>query len=386
MRPDADAADRRWAVRKAAREWFRVEIIDEPMLHAVERAYPDDRKRTGLAFRILMFGFTFLGLEAAIVLSALVFEPSAGTFGVLALSAGIAAVMVTEYLTGPLARRQGGIEEAVSFFAIVQLAAAAVAWLVSAPLSPELRFAIGFILCAFLFGSASWRWGYWFYAGIAAISLFLGLAQLPLGRILWVIVPLAGWRGLAAGSRLMELSPSLRQCCTAALAVCLTALYTAINLVSLDQHWVELRPSWDATNLRSASAILTALVPICIFIIGLRNRQRLLLNLGTLFGIASLLTLRYYVHVAPAWVVLGGAGAACLVLAAALRNYLVSGKNSERRGFSAERLLEDPAKRSVLETMTSVAALTPGARNVTEDPEFKGGGGKFGGGGASGTF
>jgi MFS family permease len=386
VRPDADAADRRWAVREAGRGWFCARIIDEPTLRAVEQAFPDDRRRTGFAFRILLFVFTFFGLEAAIFLAAFLLEPSPEAFSMLALGAGIAGVVATEYLTGPLARRQGGIEEAVSLFAVAQLAAAAAVWLLSARWSPDRSFAIFFILCAFLFGAAAWRYGYGIYAGLAAIALFLGLAHLPFGRILSIILPLAGWRWLAAGRATMRLPPSLRLCCAAVLAVCLTGFYAAVNLVSLDRHWFEMGPSWDTTNLRGASAILTVLVPVCLFIIGLRNRERLLLNLGFLFGIASLLTLRYYVHVAPPWIVLGGAGAVCLVLAAGLRKYLDSGQNSERGGFSAEPLLENPEKRSVLETVSSVAVLTPGARTVAEGPEFKGGGGKFGGGGASGSF
>jgi len=386
VRPGAAAADRMWTVRQAAKGWFRAGIIDEPTLRAVEQAYPDDRRRTGFAFRILLFVFTFFGLEAAIVLVSFLLEPSNGTFGMLALGAGIAGVMATEYLNGPLARRQGGIEEAVSLFAIVQLAAAAVVWLLSARLQPDRSFGIFFVLCAFLFGAAAWRWGYWIYAGVAGIALFLGLAHLPYGRILCIFLALIGWRWLAADRRATQLPPSLRLCCAAALAACLTALYAAVNLISLDRRWLEMGHSWDTTNLRSASAILTVLVPPFIFGIGLRNRQRLLLNLGFLFGIASLLTLRYYVHVLPTWIALGGAGAACLALAAGLRKYLNSGKGFERGGFSAEPLLENPQKRTVLETVSSVVVLTPAARTTAEGLGFKGSGGKFGGGGASGSF
>ena len=106
---------------------------------------------------------------------------------------------------------------------------------------------------------------------------------------------------------------------------------------------------------------------------------------GLVGVLASLVTLRFYVHVAPLWVVLLLGGSVALGLALLLRRFLDSGPQHERHGFTAEPLFADPEGRSALEVAASVVSLTPAARPM-EKPGFEGGGGSFGGGGASGKF
>ncbi len=73
-----------------------------------------------------------------------------------------------------------------------------------------------------------------------------------------------------------------------------------------------------------------------------------------------MVTLRFYVHVAPFWVVLTVSGVASLAVALILRRYLGSGPGGERHGFTAEPLYESMARTHVLE-MGMAAALEPGA-------------------------
>ena len=55
-------------------------------------------------------------------------------------------------------------------------------------------------------------------------------------------------------------------------------------------------------------------------------------------------------------------------------------------GFTSEPLLEDPSKRRTLEVLAGVATLTPSSPSASDKQQFHGGGGEFGGGGASGKF
>jgi uncharacterized membrane protein YgcG len=109
------------------------------------------------------------------------------------------------------------------------------------------------------------------------------------------------------------------------------------------------------------------------------------MGLGALGILASLVTLRFYVHVAPLWTVLILGGAAALALAAALRRYLDAGAGRERRGLTADALFTEGDGRGALELAAAAVSLSPDARPATA-PGFEPGGGRYGGGGASGRY
>lgn len=390
MRSDAAKADRMQAVREAARDWFRAGWIDESALQQIEGAYPDDRVRAGIAFRILFFVITLCALQgAAVLLYMLTRRPQ--EVGVLALIAGVAGVFLTDYMAGALKRRQGGIEAAFSVFAVMQLVLAMAlinhdAWQGSFEAKLTLDLSWAALLCL----AAAWRWGYWPYSAVAALLLFLSVSRLPYGRLLWILIPLILYRWLTAGCDSPRLPPALRKCSAAFLTVCVLAFYAAGNLYSLDHHIVEFdrifaKPAPDSTA-RWLAIALTATVPVVILYLGIRQRRRLFLNLGLLLGIVSLVTVRQYAHLAPLWLALTAGGLVLIVSALLLKRLLDSGKNTTRGGFTARQLLEDPKKQRALEVLASVAILTPETKPAQVKSEFQGKGGEFGGGGASGDF
>jgi uncharacterized membrane protein YgcG len=93
-----------------------------------------------------------------------------------------------------------------------------------------------------------------------------------------------------------------------------------------------------------------------------------------------------YVHVAPPWVVLSGAGALLLVSGWGLHRFLDSGAGAERAGYTAASFGGKSDRHQAAEILASVARFTPGASATENKPGFEGGGGEFGGGGASGKF
>jgi hypothetical protein len=138
-------------------------------------------------------------------------------------------------------------------------------------------------------------------------------------------------------------------------------------------------------SFRPFFAVATALVPVLTLAWGVRSGRRLLINLGLVGLLASIATLRFYVHVAPLWIVLIVGGGAAIGLALVLQRYLDSGAGRERGGFTAEPVFTDPRGRSALELAASVARFAPAPRPV-QQPGFQGGGGRSGGGGATGEF
>jgi hypothetical protein len=123
-----------------------------------------------------------------------------------------------------------------------------------------------------------------------------------------------------------------------------------------------------------------------LFWIGIIRRRRVFLLLGFGLSLLSILTLRMYIHVAPPWLLLAGAGVLLIISAAALRRFLESGPSEEKAGFTAAPLTGQSERYRALELAASIAALTPNANEAADKSGFRGGGGGFGGGGSSGKF
>lgn len=395
MRTDAAEADRNAAVRKAARAWKKAGVIDDAALAKVEAAHPDDRVRVGPVFRVLLFLFTLVGINAGFgFLLLLLSEAGDDAFAILALIVGAGLVFLTEVQTGPFKRAQGGTEAATSFAALGLLAGGS-AWIFSDSMGWDFETVVlaELVLLTLLCAAAAWRWGYPFYAAVS-VAAFLGvLAHLPAARLLWIALAVLAAPVLLRLSDSSRLPPALRASATAALITALAGLYLAVNLQSFDLGAVELfgdpnrllRPETGPPALRTLSAIATALVPIVFLALGVRTRRRPLLLLGIATAVASILTLHAYVDLGPSWLLLVVWGAVAAGTALALRRSLDSGPDHERAGFTAEPLFENLERQGVLEAGAALVTFTPEAR-VKQEPGFAGGGGEFGGGGSSESF
>ncbi|MBW8875287.1 MAG: hypothetical protein JF614_10025 [Acidobacteria bacterium] len=397
MTPDCERADRNAAVRCAARDWQRAGAVDAATLQAIEAAVPDDRVRAGPVFRVLLFIFTIIAVDAGFGFLSLFLEladsKNGGVLAGFALVTGVVLAVATEYQIGPMRRAQGGTEAAASFLALGYLMGAAT-WFVFEPLKLDFRDALP-VLClagAALAVAAAWRWGYPLYAGAAAAALLVALARLPAGRLLWIALPLAAAPFLLRLAESPRLPPAHRSSFTAVLLVALVGLYVAVHLGSWETQLVEeigearrgLPPQND--TLWWLSVVATALVPLVLLGLGIRSRRYPLLIVGAGTAVASLVTLRWYVHLAPLWVVITASGAVLVGLVLGLRRWLDAGPGKERGGFTAEPLFQDLARQRLLEMGAAVASFSPDARDLHEEPKFEGGGGQFGGGGSSAEF
>ena len=128
------------------------------------------------------------------------------------------------------------------------------------------------------------------------------------------------------------------------------------------------------------------LIPVAAIAFGVVTRRRLFLDVGLALGIVSLVTLRFYIHLAPLWVVLTLGGGVAIAAALALRRFLASGAGGERGGLTAEPLFGDPEKHRSLEVAAGLAASPAGNATASDDRSLAPGGGRFGGGGASGEY
>ena len=108
---------------------------------------------------------------------------------------------------------------------------------------------------------------------------------------------------------------------------------------------------------------------------------------GLVLGALSLVTLRFYVHIAPLWIVLAVSGALLALAALAVQRVLMNAEGQELHGFTARPLFRDESRN--LQAAAVVLAFTPSAQAGAPSErgsEFRGGGGDGGGGGASDSF
>lgn len=246
-----------------------------------------------------------------------------------------------------------------------------------------------FLVAAFLAAAAAFRWGMSLFGAVSAFCLFTALAFWPGSRVAWFLLGAAMAPPLAAASSFPALAPSHRRAADDALVVALAATYLAVHLGCYDAALLEGEPLSRGLDYRAPERWgrpffigATALVPLAVLASGIFWRRPLLLRMGLLFSIASLVTLRFYIHIAPLWVILTAVGAFAIAAGLVLERYL----RKERGGFTAEPLFGGEPAATPLELGLS-AALAPEARaSSRSEPGVRGGGGEFGGGGASGSY
>ena len=392
MTPEAAEADRRHEVREAARGWRRAGAIEDSTLAAVVRAYPDDRIRLGPAFRGLAFVFAALALNAVFFFVMVVFKPNdEALIGALAIAFGLFLVVLTEVQVGPLKRAEGGTESATALVGLAYLIGGAALLLFEVVrLGERASLSWTFALATAALATAAWRWGMPVLAALAGVCFFLLLAQGPVPRALWILASSTMIPLLVAANEDARFPPAHRRSLQVMLGLSLAVLYLCFHLGTWDNGSIESMRGGGhrmrESALRLVAILGTALIPPALVAFGVFSRRRLFLDLGLVLGIASLVTLRFYVHLAPLWMVLTLGGGAAIAAALALRRFLSSGRGGERAGFTAEPLFEDPARQRSLELAAALATGPAARAPATGDRSIAPGGGRFGGGAASGEY
>lgn len=387
-------ADRAAELLAAARGWLAAGLIDETAFSGISADLPASGPRLGPIWRILVFICVVVGVSTATSIGFISFGVRAATgVGGLLLIFGIALAAITDILIDRCSFQPTGAEAATSLLAVGYLGAAVFVLLDDLHLGDHGALRLTYSCCAAVFALAAWRWGFRLYAGAAALCVLLLAAQFPGARPIWITIAALIAAGATVVRSTRRLVPSHREGVDLVRIVALAAIYVAVNYYSVDKGFLEEigrmvgAPRHRAGELSLLLAgVGSALYPLAILAWGLRTRDRALIGLGILAAALSLTTIRFYIHVAPLWVVLAASGAALAGTSLLLERWLRSGGAGERFGFTAAPFY-DEGRREQLLPVAAALAIAPAARILPEEPPgVTGKGGTFGGGGATGSF
>lgn len=394
MRSAWRAADRAAEIVDAARGWRAAGLVDEATVAAIEADNPLPGPRLGWAWRALVFVCVAVGVFAATALGLLSLGVrEEGSVAAILLSAGAALALLTDAILDRSRFRPTGAEAATSLLAVAYLVASAFILCDHFHLRGAAAQRLGFAWAAAVLALAAWRWGFRVYAGAAAGALLLLAANFPAPRLAWLAAAAMVALGAGASTSRPDLSPSHRGGIALARAVALAAIYVAVNYLSVDEGFIEEigRGHGQPHHRAGGIALLlawagSALYPPLLAAWGVRTRDRALIVLGSVAAALSLATLRFYLQIAPLWMVLAAAGAALAGASLLLERWLRSGAGGERAGFTAAPLY-DESRRERLLPVAAALASAPEARALPDETRgMQGGGGGFGGGGAAGTY
>jgi hypothetical protein len=363
------------------REWVRSGLLDEGQGTRLGKEVRPDLKRTNTFLRLVLFLFSGLIVGAAVllVLEILQIHDNRST----ATVCGIAAVLcfaLAEILIGEFRIYRFGVEEGLAVAAVVLLVVAGVGMFETAKI--ESIFALGFAIAAIgglvLYG----RFGF-VYAGIAAITctamIPFPLLHSPMTQRGIAAAILAGIFLIVRRYRLIHGDEFPGDDYAVFQSAAWAGFYIAVNLQMTFSGINTGRFYW-------MTYILIWLLPIAGLRMGIRNRDRLLMDISAAMALATLTTNKAYLGLEHrSWdpMLLG---LLLMGTAIVIRRWLASGPNGERYGFTPVRTLSKHARLMTI-VSTASAAFQPQPSSpepAAARPHFEGG--RSGGAGASGEF
>ena len=394
--------EERVKVVEESRRWEEAGLISTAQAAAVGERYRPELVRVNLFIRILLAFFTAIGVVALVALPAVLLHVREFGMTVLfLLFAPLCAWVADRQLIHGRRLYRCGAEEMLLFMAVGFLALAigisAHDWSQGAErlgwLAAHGIVLVGATLLAIRYGYA-----------LAALGAVAALAALPFhlaealhwyrpgwSRVILflLLVTLGIWAQRRLGQRESLPRGTIWSLETVRLAA-LAGIYLDVNLFAHRLLWLDWMPGASGGFrfdpwVDCACAALTALLPAAALMLGIVHRDRALLWYGVFTGTASILTLKYFYHLGYLAEQLTIAGLVLGGLAFGLLRWLQSGPDRRRGAFTAEPLLEPRLYGLDAEALAAIQPLAPTPKE-DQSGGFRGGGGEFRGGGASGSY
>jgi len=369
------------------REWARSGLLASDVSASLQAEVSVDLRRTNDALRLTLFAFTAVILIAAVWLfGELLGVHDSTSFAFIHAVSALVSFGLADLLVARARLYRFGVEEALAIGAIVLLAVSAGEFA-----SPDFRVTSQILFpltVAFAAGS------------IGALAVYLRF-----GYLLAAILSMAAAAAIAfplVESRVGERA--------LAASVFLLVFFIAKETrrphgedYPGDEYGVIQTIAWFGMylvlNLRLPGGgefpfafywttyALTWLIPIIGLTMGIREKQREMIQANVVLAIITLMTNKPYLRMARhSWdpILLG---VLLMGVAILFRRWLAKGPDNAQYGFTAKRLLAADLRAVQLAGLAS-AAIQPGmgSHSSPSSPALKPGGGESGGGGASGSF
>jgi cytochrome b561 len=370
------------------REWIRSSLLDEAQRDSLFATMPTDLRRTNIFLRAILLVFGVLITIATVGLISLTFGWRSETaFGVLCICSGVVCYFAADTLIERWRLYRFGVEEALASMAVVLTAFGCGVVGSDYMYGYDFRGPMVIGLAVGCVGAylAYLRFGY-LYSAVAAMGC-LALIPFQIGHSEWA------HRAMSAGI-LMAVFLVLRNLWrkqrndfhgdeySILQAFAFGGIYLALNL-----HVEEFFSAGRVPRLFYwGTYVLIWILPAAGLALSLSGRVRPLLMVSLAMSLTSLATNKPYLgreHQTWDPILFG---LLLISVAVAVRRWLASGPDSQRYGFSAARILESE-RRMISMVGTASAALHVGTIGTPDQPaKLETGGGRSGGGGASGQY
>ncbi len=391
MRRYSEADEQRIHLQKQVRAWTRSGLLGREQGTALEARLQGDLRRTGLMLRLGLAVFTGIVLMAAVGLAVMLTDlRDEKAVAVLLAVLGASSLKAADLVVTAFKAYRHGIEEVLAMAGVGMLAA-----------SPALLFGGLFTWreeSAFALAAAAGcagslyvyrRFGF-LYAPIVAMVCAAAIPQVlnvsrPVERILSALV-LAGAWGLVRATHVAPRDERTHEERSILSAAALLGVYLVLNVHLTPGGFIgyypgQSMPSW----FRWGTYVFTWLLPALALWLGVRGRERWLIDAGLATALATLVTNKSYLGwPRQPWdpMLLG---VFLAVVALGVRRWLATGPNGERGGFAPVQILESDLLAIRVAGLASAAIHPAAAAQPPAQPDSFGGG-RSGGAGAGGSF
>lgn len=372
---------------KEAAHWHRVKFITAEQWTAIRLAYRCKLYHPNLIIRVLLFIATWIAISGANgIFFLFVSEMPETAQGMMALLGGAGAMFITDKkLCQANYHYRSGVVEALIYCASGYI-------VLGIGMITDWHIHLLFLSAIGVLGYVAYRYLDLIAMTFAVLTLagFLSYESCELGGFFRQVIPFVI---ILSFSLVYFLARQAKRdarwmlwedCLLVTQVLSLLLVYAGGNYLVVREGSIELMNMVLAEGEDIPFAFIfygfTAMMPIALLYRGILLRSVMLLRLGVITLVLSVLTFRYYFSIAPPEVALTIGGAIVLGFTVWLYSYL----RTVRNGFTQEKLLSRAAISNDLAAFA--VSQTMGGNVQKPDESFKGGGGSFGGGGASGEF
>jgi hypothetical protein len=375
------------SVVKEAKQWMKAGLISNEQYAVVHEEYKSGFYHPNLMIRILLFIASLIALGGITGMLGLFFSTILeDVIAVLCLIYGVASLLFLEYVFIKNSNHyKSGVNEALLYHSI-GFTIGGVAGLTDFNTSTLI------ITCLLVFGFCAYRYLDLIStaAALCSFGYLIFFEMYEMGGVAQQIIPIAF---IIVFTPLYFYVKHLRKkndtaqwenCLILSEAFSLIAVYAAGNYfvvreLSVNLMELDLAPGEDIP-LAFLFYGLTVIFPVLYLYFGIKNRDIVLLRVSLLAIAFSVFTFKYYFSLGHPEFTLTATGAILLTITLLLFRYLKTPKN----GYTRDNILKE--KWADANPEAFVISQTLGGNTVTMDESFKGGGGGFSGGGASGEF